>query len=179
MQSVWWKCSLGHSWKAKISEKAIEGKGCKVCEKDYLTVFPKLAVMYYAAKKRIKVQTDTDKIIGIPLEIYFPEEKAAIETVSQTEKVETLKAYLCRKREIKLIKIPFTLESSEIDFAMKIKKAFRSLHIFITSNEDEDERNRLQRSTLRENESRAGQIPGLACSSGTVRNPRSYLRMER
>ena len=138
MQSVWWKCSLGHSWKAKISEKAIEGKGCKVCEKDYLTVFPKLAVMYYAAKKRIKVQTDTDKIIGIPLEIYFPEEKAAIETVSQTEKVETLKAYLCRKREIKLIKIPFTLESSEIDFAMKIKKAFRSLHIFITSNEDED-----------------------------------------
>ena len=90
MQSVWWKCSLGHSWKAKISEKAIEGKGCKVCEKDYLTVFPKLAVMYYAAKKRIKVQTDTDKIIGIPLEIYFPEEKAAIETVSQTEKVETI-----------------------------------------------------------------------------------------
>ena len=67
MQSVWWKCSLGHSWKAKISERAIEGKGCKVCEKDYLTVFPKLAVMYYAAKKRIKVQTDTDKIIGIPL----------------------------------------------------------------------------------------------------------------
>lgn len=138
MQSVWWKCSLGHSWKAKISERAIEGKGCKVCEKDYLTVFPKLAVMYYAAKKRIKVQTDTDKIIGIPLEIYLPEEKAAIETVSRTENVETLKAYLCRKREIKLIKIPYTLGNSEIDFAMKIKKAFRSLHIFITSNEDED-----------------------------------------
>ena len=138
MQSVWWKCSLGHSWKAKISERAIEGKGCKVCEKDYLTVFPKLAVMYYAAKKRIKVQTDTDKIIGIPLEIYLPEEKAAIETVSGTENVETLKAYLCRKREIKLIKIPYTLGNSEIDFAMKIKKAFRSLHIFITSNEDED-----------------------------------------
>ena len=87
MQSVWWKCSLGHSWKAKISERAIEGKGCKVCEKDYLTVFPKLAVMYYAAKKRIKVQTDTDKIIGIPLEIYLPEEKAAIETVSRTDRV--------------------------------------------------------------------------------------------
>lgn len=138
MQSVWWKCSLGHSWKAKISERAIEGKGCKMCEKDYLTVFPKLAVMYYAAKKRIKVQTDTDKIIGIPLEIYLPEEKAAIETVSGTENVETLKAYLCRKREIKLIKIPYTLGSSEADFAVKIKKAFRSLHIFITSNEDED-----------------------------------------
>ena len=138
MRTVWWKCSLGHSWKAKVSERAIEGKGCKVCEKDYLTVFPKLAVMYYAAMKHIKVQTDIDKIIGIPLEIYLPEEKAAIETVSRTENVETLKAYLCRKREIKLIKIPYTLGNSEIDFAMKIKKAFRSLHIFITSNEDED-----------------------------------------
>ncbi len=127
-----------HSWKAKVSERAIEGKGCKVCEKDYLTVFPKLAVMYYAAMKHIKVQTDIDKIIGIPLEMYLPEEKVAIETVSQTENVETLKAYLCRKREIKLIKIPYTLGSGEVDFAVKIKKAFRSLHIFITSNEDED-----------------------------------------
>ena len=60
MRTVWWKCSLGHSWKAKVSERAIEGKGCKVCEKDYLTVFPKLAVMYYAAMKHIKVQTDID-----------------------------------------------------------------------------------------------------------------------
>ena len=39
------------------------------------------------------------------------------------------------------------------------------------------ERNRLQRSTLRENESRAGQIPGLATASGAVRNPQSYLRI--
>ena len=31
--------------------------------------------------------------------------------------------------------------------------------------------------TLRENESRAGQIPGLATASGAVRNPQSYLRI--
>ncbi len=53
MRSVWWKCSLGHSWKAKVSERTIEEKGCKVCEKNYLTVFPKLAVMYYAAMQWI------------------------------------------------------------------------------------------------------------------------------
>ena len=94
--------------------------------------------MFYAAMKHIKVQFDTDKVIGIPLEMYVPEENAAIETVSGTEEIETLKAYLCRKREIKLIKIPYTLGSSEADFAEKIKKAFRSIHIFITSNEDED-----------------------------------------
>ena len=68
MRSVWWKCSLGHSWKAKVAERTIEEKGCKVCEKDYLTVFPKLAVMYYAAMKHIKVQTDTDKITELIIE---------------------------------------------------------------------------------------------------------------
>ena len=70
--------------------------------------------------------------------MYVPVEISAIESVSGTEEIETLKAYLCRKREIKLIKIPYTLGNSEADFAEKIKKAFRSIHIFITSNEDED-----------------------------------------
>lgn len=37
MQSVWWKCSLGHSWKAKISERTIEKAGCKVCEAEYIS----------------------------------------------------------------------------------------------------------------------------------------------
>lgn len=40
MKSVWWKCSLGHSWKAKISDRTIlEGK-CTVCESEYRSVFP-------------------------------------------------------------------------------------------------------------------------------------------
>lgn len=137
-RNVWWKCSLGHSWKAKIAERTIEGKSCKVCEKDYLTVFPQLAVMYYAGLKHLRVQVNSDTIIGIPLEMYLPEEKAAIETVSAAEGIEILKELLCRKRNIKLIKVPDTLESKEADFAARIKKAFRNIHIFITSKEDED-----------------------------------------
>lgn len=51
MKSVWWKCSLGHSWKAKISDRTIlEGK-CTVCESEYRSVFPGLAVAYYANQK--------------------------------------------------------------------------------------------------------------------------------
>ena len=53
MRKVWWKCRLGHSWRGKISERAIEGKGCRECEKEYQSVFPQLAVSYYAAKKEI------------------------------------------------------------------------------------------------------------------------------
>ncbi len=138
MRSVWWKCSLGHSWKAKISERTIEGKSCRVCEQEYLSVFPKLAVMFYAQMKQLRIRIDSDEIIGIPLEMYLPEEKTAIETSRRTEEIETLKAHLCRKREVKLIKIPYTLECNEAEFAAKIKKAFRSIHIFITSKEDED-----------------------------------------
>lgn len=123
MRSVWWKCSLGHSWKAKVSERAIEEKGCKMCEKDYLTVFPKLAVMFYASMKRIKVQMDTDKIIGIPLEMYLPEEKTAIETTCRTEEIETLKAYLCRKREIKLNKNSIYHRKRRSGFCCENKKA--------------------------------------------------------
>ena len=35
MRKVWWKCGFGHSWKGKISERAIEGKGCWECVKEY------------------------------------------------------------------------------------------------------------------------------------------------
>mgnify|MGYP000798055324 FL=1 len=38
MRSVWWKCSLGHSWKAKVSERTIEEKGCKAVSYTHLTL---------------------------------------------------------------------------------------------------------------------------------------------
>ena len=45
---AWWKCSLGHSWKAKISDRTILKGKCTVCESQYRSVFPGLAVAYYA-----------------------------------------------------------------------------------------------------------------------------------
>ena len=39
--------------------------GCKVCEKEYRTVLPKLAVMVYAGMKKLPVQFDSDKTLGI------------------------------------------------------------------------------------------------------------------
>lgn len=65
MKSVWWKCSLGHSWKAKISDRTIIGEKCTVCEKEYRSVFPGLAVAYYANQKGLKVQLGSDKLLGI------------------------------------------------------------------------------------------------------------------
>ena len=138
MRVVWWKCSLGHSWRAKISDRTILKTGCAVCEKEYESVFPALAVNYYASKKGLRVQLGSDKLLGIPLETYIPDEKLAVEWSNSTEQIEILKEHLCRQRNITLIKIPFKRQETYIDYAERIKAAFRKQHIFIASNTERD-----------------------------------------
>lgn len=138
MKIVWWKCSIGHSWRGRISERTLEQKGCKICEEEYLSVLPRLLVMFYARMKNLSVSTDYDKVIGIPLEMYIKEEKIAIETNEETEKMLALKEHLCSKREIKLMRVPYKVGMEEVAYAEKIKKAFRSSYVFITSDEEED-----------------------------------------
>lgn len=136
MYSVWWKCPLNHSYKARISERAT-GDGCKICEKEYKIVLPKLAVMVYAGMNNLSVQFDKEEVIGIPLETYIAEEKLAIETTKQSEDVEKLKRFLCKKRNIKIVCIPYG-RCDEITLLEKIKQAFRSVHIFINTDTKKD-----------------------------------------
>lgn len=138
MKVVWWKCSLGHSFRAKISDRTILNKGCVVCENEYLSVFPALVVSYYASLKGMKVQLGSDKLLGIPLATYIPSEKLAIEWANGTEQFEILKAHLCRQRNIRLLKVPFGKQESQTEYADKVKTAFRRGHIFITSDTEKD-----------------------------------------
>ncbi len=138
MKSVWWKCSLGHSWKAKIYECTVEEKGCPVCEQEYHSVFPQLAVSYYAGKKGLQVRLNTDTEIGLPLETYIVNEGLAIESKNLSEEKERLKAYICRKQGIKLLKLPYKTNEGEIEYIRKIKKAYQSVHIFIASDDEKD-----------------------------------------
>ena len=125
MKSVWWKCSLGHSWKAKISDRTIIGEKCTVCEKEYRSVFPGLAVAYYANQKGLKVQLGSDKLLGIPLETYIPSEKLAIEFTNGSEHMEVLKSHLCKQRNIKLVKLPFKTTETEAEYADRVKAVFK------------------------------------------------------
>lgn len=125
-------------WKGKISERAIDGKGCRECEKEYQGVFPQLAVGYYAAKKGLKVLFHSDTALGIPLEIYIPEEKVAVESFEGTKEMEGVKRYVCKQKGIKLVKIIYRTNDNEIEFAYKIKRLFQSIHIFISSDVEED-----------------------------------------
>ena len=138
MKIVWWKCSHGHSWRAKITDRTLEGKGCAVCEKEYRMAFPSLIFAYYARKEGLRVQSNTDKNIGIPLQYYIPDEGAAFEIDADSQKIEELKAYLCEKRNIKLIKVPFKSTETDEDYAAKMKSAFCKIHIFISSDTEQD-----------------------------------------
>ena len=135
---AWWKCSLGHSWKAKISDRTILKGKCTVCESQYRSVFPGLAVAYYANQKGLKVQLGSDKLLGIPLEIYIPSEKLAIEFTSGSEQMEVLKSHLCKQRNIKLVKLPFKTTETEAEYSDRVKAVFKSVHIFIYSDTDAD-----------------------------------------
>lgn len=64
---AWWKCRHGHSWSMKINERTILGKGCRICEQEYLSVFPAFALSYYSHMKGLKIELGSDRVLGIPL----------------------------------------------------------------------------------------------------------------
>ena len=135
-KNVWWKCRHGHSWSMKINERTILKKGCRICEQEYLSLFPALAVSYYSNKKGLKAELDSDRLLGVPLETYIPSEKLAIESGSADENIEIMKAYMCEQRGIRLIKLP--MKGTELDYADSLKRAFQNVHIFISSDTEED-----------------------------------------
>jgi len=103
---AWWKCRHGHSWSMKINERTILNKGCRICEQEYLSLFPALAVSYYSNKKGLKAELGSDRLLGVPLETYIPSEKLAIESENADVNIEIMKAYMCKQRGIRLIKLP-------------------------------------------------------------------------
>ena len=133
---AWWKCRHGHSWSMKINERTILKKGCRICEQEYLSLFPALAVSYYSNKKGLKAELGSDRLLGVPLETYIPSEKLAIESGSADENIEIMKAYMCEQRGIRLIKLP--MKGTELDYADSLKRAFQNVHIFISSDTEED-----------------------------------------
>ena len=133
---AWWKCRHGHSWSMKINERTILNKGCRICEQEYLSLFPALAVSYYSNKKGMKAELGSDRLLGVPLETYIPSEKLAIESGSADENIEIMKAYMCEQRGIRLIKLP--MKGTELDYADSLKRAFQNVHIFISSDTEED-----------------------------------------
>ena len=128
---AWWKCRYGHSWSMKIVERTVLGKGCRECEQEYWSLFPAFAISYYAKMKGLKIELGSDRLLGIPIDVYIPSEQVAIEVNLGSEKIETLKEHLCKQRDVKLIRLPIKENETETEYAQRIKAAFQSVHIFI------------------------------------------------
>ena len=122
----------------KINERTVLNKGCRICEQEYLSLFPALAIGYYANMKGLKVEFGSDRLFGIPLDVYIPAEQVAIQVNMDSDKIGILKDYLCKQREIKLLKLPMKPNEAEPEYAQRIKAAFQSVHIFISSDTEED-----------------------------------------
>ena len=140
MYSVWWKCPHGHSWKAKVFDRAVDGITCKQCEEEYQSIFPELLITMYAKQNGYGAVLHSDTAIGLPIDVYIPEIQLAIDTVKPTNDegqcAEKIKQFICGKQNIQYILIPY--KSDEEKFAMEIRKLFRRNHIFLTSDIQKD-----------------------------------------
>ena len=76
-KKVWWKCSKGHEWAAKIYSRS-NGSGCPACSSEKHTSFPEYAMIYYLQKQGLDV-IHSSKKHGYELDIYIPSLKIAIE----------------------------------------------------------------------------------------------------
>lgn len=139
MKIVWWKCSSSHSWRAKITDRTIEQKGCYLCEREFKSAFPQLLIMLYAVRNGLKVTTNNDKLIGINLDTYIPELRLAIEAEATTiteQRSQMVKEHICECNGIRYVKLKHS--NDLIKTAQSIKEAFRKCHTFFQTNDEED-----------------------------------------
>ena len=77
-KKVWWKGACVHDWRAKILDRTIDRKCCRVCEDEFEKLLTVLTVLYYTGKQETKIILNETQTIGLPLDIYLPEQKTAI-----------------------------------------------------------------------------------------------------
>ena len=165
-----WRCRSGHEWKARVADRS-KGHGCKKCadiaKKDpdkhrpkkprvplrnfsyhFIRQIPKASVLYYMDKAGVEYILNDDSIIGIPIKLYLPQKRIAIEFykphgnkgIYYTE--EWVKNDLCRRNHITMIRllekkfkdfdncICLTYEGYSLEIMdILIKKVFRLIRI--------------------------------------------------
>ena len=134
-KKIWWICSKGHEWQAKIYHRN-NGSGCPVCHSERNTSLPEYALLYYLKKNGLEV-VHSYKELGYELDVYIPAQHTAIEFdgyfwhKNKTQK-DLEKNRQCEKDGIKLFRIREGLPSlndSSIDYI--IQKDHKDIsHVF-------------------------------------------------
>ena len=76
-QKIWWLCSRGHSYQARIVGRSI-GSNCPICARETQTSFPEQAIYYYlqqiaSVENRYLINKNTE------IDVYLPEYQIGIE----------------------------------------------------------------------------------------------------
>lgn len=126
LESVWWRCKYGHSYKAKIFNH-VNGEGCYYCEQEYNEAFPLLATMYYGHKNKCKVLINSEKIVGRRTDIIIPSERLAIDIHRDTKDSEIIKKQFCINEKYHY----FVIESgNDKQYVEALIQVLNSLHIY-------------------------------------------------
>ena len=131
----------------------MNGEGCLECEKEFKSVLPQLAVLYYAGKYGLKVKLNDETAIGIHLDTYIPSVGIAIDTGGiRNSKIGIeeygIKRLQCKKRGIKLYTITegnvpndryiIPKGNSSIDLLNAVLTAFKRSNIYIEAEPEKD-----------------------------------------
>ena len=106
-KKVWWKCKIGHEWKATIASR-YRGRNCPICQKESQTSFAEQAIYYYLYKQ-FPDAVNRDTFFGKELDIYVPSIRTAIEYdggyYHKDIQKDRLKNKWCLKNNVRLIRI--------------------------------------------------------------------------
>lgn len=109
-KKVWWKCNVGHHWKATVANK-VNGSGCPKCNIENVNSFCEQAFYFYL-KQAFPDAINGDQHIGMELDIYLPSIKTGIEYDGEAwhkskrkTKIDQRKNLLCIKEGIKLLRV--------------------------------------------------------------------------
>lgn len=138
-KEYWWKGACGHIFKASVSDRTLRHVPCRICEDELYAAFPSLLVLLYAKRYDTPVVLNSNKPIGISLEIYLPELKVAIEqeaTSLQQFKEQLVKEHLCERRGIRYLTVHN--RKLPLEIADEIRTVFQMFNLFSKTDPHDD-----------------------------------------
>lgn len=139
MKVVWWKCGAGHSYRAKITDRTIEQKGCPQCEAEFQQALPQMLIMMYGAQNGITVKSNSNSELGMRLVAYLPELHCAVDIAGATvteKREQSVKAHICQSNRLSYYLIKRTTDTSQM--AAEIKTLFIRNHIYLHTDSEHD-----------------------------------------
>ena len=111
MQFAFWKDNLGHTWRAKISDRVKEKGLCPICEQKNVRQRRLAHISNQARNKGVRVIFNDPDIIGIPIDAYIPDKKAAIiisgKYKGNEKKKQNAINWLCYNADIRVFRIMY------------------------------------------------------------------------